>query len=557
MTLDQRPPHPYTPSELPQPTTATGERIVFSVSPAKPTDPIASTGESPDDAEDFDPTFEPDGPLEPRREKVYLLSADGSSLYLLNTSSSEELPPPYAPYRRPSASDQETPLDPAHLTNLSLMGTVNPQLLGLVESPSRYHAARRQRAATTTAAMGGRRSRASSDAGLREPPHSAGYQSTRHDTGRHGQGAVPMPSLHRLQSDVGPSTRGSSVRVDERTPLLRTSNGNGMVVNALGINVSSSSRSPHAGGTRSSRSISVTSANYSNGHPHPPLYLENDGSGGIIASTSSSSSAQTPSNRVRPSSWRNMLRAPSQMNTPTLRVIDTPDGEAIVVTRPKKKRHPIVRYLRPLWSGAHWAALFHLVVINLPFAILLWPILVVGTVTGTILLITLPLGALVWFITLILARSACRLELKMQLYFHSPLRSSIPRPVYFPIFRRIKLAEGADGQVQPVVEVHGEGETAELTGVVHERNFFKNCWSMASWVASLPGPVLTRFTDHISYQCLYYLVVTKALITLASSIVIIVLVPISAALIVPLPGMLELVRRFGRWQAGVAVEGLQ
>lgn len=51
--------------------------------------------------------------------------------------------------------------------------------------------------------------------------------------------------------------------------------------------------------------------------------------------------------------------------------------------------------------------------------------------------------------------------------------------------------------------------------------------------------------------------VTKALITLASSIVIIVLVPISAALIVPLPGMLELVRRFGRWQAGVAVEGLQ
>lgn len=305
--------------------------------------------------------------------------------------------------------------------------------------------------------------------------------------------------------------------MDERTPLLGTSNGNGMVVNALGINVSSSSRSPYAGDTRSSRSISVTSANYSNGHPHPPLYLENDGSGGIIASTSSSSSAQTPSNRVRPSSWRNMLRAPSQMNTPTLRVIDTPDGEAIVVTRPKKKRHPIVRYLRPLWSGAHWAALFHLVVINLPFvsvlvsvgitanaasqAILLWPILVVGTVTGTILLITLPLGALVWFITLILARSACRLEvrlllifstftnpslqLKMQLYFHSPLRSSIPRPVYFPIFRRIKLAEGADGQVRPVVEVHGEGETAELTGVVHERNFFKNCWSMVSLVRGI------------------------------------------------------------------------
>jgi hypothetical protein len=61
----------------------------------------------------------------------------------------------------------------------------------------------------------------------------------------------------------------------------------------------------------------------------------------------------------------------------------------------------------------------------------------------------------------------------------------------------------------------------------------------------------------MSYQCLYYLVVTKALITLLSSLVIIVLVPVSAALIIPLPGALELVRRFGRWQAGVAVEGLQ
>ena len=61
-----------------------------------------------------------------------------------------------------------------------------------------------------------------------------------------------------------------------------------------------------------------------------------------------------------------MLRAPSQMNTPTLRVIDTPNGEAIVVTRPKKKKHPVVRYLSPLWSGTHWLALVHLIFINLP-----------------------------------------------------------------------------------------------------------------------------------------------------------------------------------------------
>jgi hypothetical protein len=147
--------------------------------------------------------------------------------------------------------------------------------------------------------------------------------------------------------------------------------------------------------------------------------------------------------------------------------------------------------------------------------LLLWPLLVVGTLTGTVLLITLPLGALIWFITLILARSACRLEvcmpntlrlvtpsvllihllllpfphqLKMQLFFHSPLRSSIPRPNYFPIFRRIKLSPGADGQVRPVVEVYGEGNEAEVAGIVHERNFFKNCWSMVCRLVSLPHP---------------------------------------------------------------------
>lgn len=367
MTLGKRQsPDSYNPSDLRYPIDCTSQRSDILLDIAKPPEPIATHVESPGDVEVIDSATQPNSLPEGRPEKVYLLSADGSSLYLLNTSPTEELPPPYAPYRCPSASEHETPLQLTRPTNLPSMGTDNPQLLGLVESPSRYHAARRQRAATTTGAIGGRRSRASSDGGLREPAFSAGYQTTRHDMARNDQGHhVPMPALHRLQSDVGPSTRGSGVRVDERTPLLGTSNGNGVVVNALGINVSSSSRSPHIGGTRSSRSISVTSGTYSNGHP--PLYLETDGSGGIIASTSSSSSAQTPSNRVRPSSWRNMLRAPSQMNTPTLRVIDTPDGEAIVVTRPKKKRHPVVRYLRPLWSGAHWAALFHLVVLNLPF----------------------------------------------------------------------------------------------------------------------------------------------------------------------------------------------
>ncbi|KAJ9107297.1 hypothetical protein QFC21_000747 [Naganishia friedmannii] len=475
--------------------------------------------------------------------------------------------------------------------------TPTQPLLGLIESPSRFHAARRQRAATTAGlTSAGRRSRASSDA-TRPPPsgehqflhgHSSSSTITRHgsisggSTG--GGGGGGKPGMHRLLSDLGPGSVGRSTSrgsgVDERTPLLShppshgpghgntNGDGQGIVVNALGITAGSSSGDlppPGAGtngaanGTRAARSISITS--YTS--HHPPFILESDGNGGLITASSTGASLNgngtTPppsagNGRVRPgtssSSWRTMLRAPSQLNTPTLRVIDTPEGEAIVVTRPKKRRHPVVRYMRALWSGAHWKALFHLVALNIPFALretrdadprnaggiqvlLLWPLLVVGTLTGTVLLITLPLGALIWFITLILARSACRLELKMQLFFHSPLRSSIPRPNYFPIFRRIKLSPGADGQVRPVVELYGEGNEAEVAGIVHERNFFKNCWSMFSGEHSEP------------------------LITLLSSLVIIVLVPVSAALIIPLPGALELVRRFGRWQAGVAVEGLQ
>lgn len=43
-------------------------------------------------------------------------------------------------------------------------------------------------------------------------------------------------------------------------------------------------------------------------------------------------------------------------------------------------------------------------------ALLVWPWLVIGTLVGTALLITLPIGAAVWWITLFLSRSAARLE---------------------------------------------------------------------------------------------------------------------------------------------------
>lgn len=406
----------YTPSSLVS--TRSSERNTATFDSVTSTEPIPASSISLDVHRQLATTVVPvdDCQIQPH-QKVYILSADGSALYLINrrTETDQELPPPYAPYR------------PIHSEDTTFaMGSENPQLLGLVESPQKYHAARRQRAATTTGAMGGRRSRASSDVAVRSDAdpfgggQAAGYHSSRHGSiGRNGQDNG-MPGLHRLQSDTGPARK---MHVDERTPLLGSNGNSGLVINALGINTSGS-HSPNLNGTRAARSISITSTQSNS--VHPPVYIETDGNGGLVASCSSS--VQTPSKerRVRPSSWRNMLRAPSQMNTPTLRVIDTPDGEAIVVTRPKKKRHPVVRYLRPLWSGAHWAALFHLVFLNFPFvsipvwgkqiiadrsqAVLLWPLLVAGTLTGTVLLITLPLGALIWFLTLILARSACRLE---------------------------------------------------------------------------------------------------------------------------------------------------
>ena len=67
----------------------------------------------------------------------------------------------------------------------------------------------------------------------------------------------------------------------------------------------------------------------------------------------------------------------------------------------------------------------------------------------------------------------------MQLYFHSPLRSNIPKPVYFTIFKRVKVVQGPNGVPLPVVQVHG-GNHGEVANPVWERNFLKNGWAMFS-----------------------------------------------------------------------------
>lgn len=88
-------------------------------------------------------------------------------------------------------------------------------------------------------------------------------------------------------------------------------------------------------------------------------------------------------------------------------------------------------YFAPLSQKRYWKSLFHLLVLNFPFALAAWLSLFVGVLVGTSLLLTLPLGkhefpppwtamsddtlyvgALVWWITLILSRSFTNFEVR-------------------------------------------------------------------------------------------------------------------------------------------------
>ncbi|KAI6157901.1 hypothetical protein BKA82DRAFT_996172 [Pisolithus tinctorius] len=200
-----------------------------------------------------------------------------------------------------------------------------------------------------------------------------------------------------------------------------------------------------------------------------------------------------------------------------------------------KSRWPLLswrswrRYFRPLCRRAYHTALFHLLVLNFPFALIVWIYLFLFTLTGTTLLITLPIGAVLCFLDLLGARTFARGELALQTKFHGPLAYSPPYPSW-PIFQRPRL-------LLPSEMEHGAEEH-----VCYETSFYRNTHAM--------------FTDSTTYQALFYFLVIKPGITLGITILLIVVVPVSYALIFPAPLMLRLVRKLGIWQANVAVEGL-
>ena len=182
--------------------------------------------------------------------------------------------------------------------------------------------------------------------------------------------------------------------------------------------------------------------------------------------------------------------------------------------------------------------------------------------TGTTLLITLPLGALLCFLDLLGARAFARGEvsvfapqspdlspylfyqLALQTKFHGPLAYPPPYPPR-PVFQRVRTPEPSAAE-------------AGASGVQYETSFYKNAYAMVRTCPVRLPLMLTRrqFTDATTYQALFYFLVIKPSITLCMSIALAVLVPVSYVLILPAPLMLRLVRRLGIWQANVAVEGL-
>ncbi|KAK2464358.1 hypothetical protein APHAL10511_003815 [Amanita phalloides] len=185
------------------------------------------------------------------------------------------------------------------------------------------------------------------------------------------------------------------------------------------------------------------------------------------------------------------------------------------------------RYFVPMTHLVYYKALFHLLVVNFPYALVAWLYLFIFTLTGTTLLMALPLGAVLCFLNLLGARAFARGELALQSRFHSPLAYPPPYPPR-PIFTRTRPPTAVELEM---------GITTSP-----ETSFYKNTYAM--------------FTDSTTYQALFYFIVIKPSITILLSLFLIIFVLPAMVLIIPAPAMLRAVRRLGAWQANVAIEGL-
>ncbi|WVQ75286.1 hypothetical protein IAR50_004900 [Cryptococcus sp. DSM 104548] len=207
------------------------------------------------------------------------------------------------------------------------------------------------------------------------------------------------------------------------------------------------------------------------------------------------------------------------------------------------------RYWRPVGRSVYWGSVLHLVVLNFPFALMVWPWLLIGTLVGTALLITLPLGAMVWWLTLFIARSAARLETIMQLHYHTPLPPG-KTAQYHPIFYRpLPRSTSPSYTPLPSPSTHPSysprptDPSLSASEVMWDKRFTKNSYTM--------------FLDHYSYSALSYFLLIKPLVTLFGTIMCILVLALGVGTVgVGLPVGLRVVRRWGRWQGEVALDNL-
>jgi len=184
------------------------------------------------------------------------------------------------------------------------------------------------------------------------------------------------------------------------------------------------------------------------------------------------------------------------------------------------------RYFRPMKQSAYYAALFHLLVINFPIAIVAWVYLFLATFVGAALLLALPIGALLCWLAVLGGRVLAKFEIYIQTRFHGPLAHE--RPIH-PLFWRTITYRQTDPE---------NGEAM----VISERSFFRSSYAM--------------FTDPTSYQNLFYFLVVKPASTLLILIGLLILVPPAFVLLLPCPAVLRAARKIGILQANVALECL-
>lgn len=148
----------------------------------------------------------------------------------------------------------------------------------------------------------------------------------------------------------------------------------------------------------------------------------------------------------------------------------------------------------------------------------------------------------------------------MQTYYH-PL-PSFKLPPYHPIFH-LPLAPSPLPTPLPSPtsvpsspsHLHCHHST-NSTHSLHDEENLTTPIPTQQWDKRFTKCSYAMFLDHYSYSSLSYFLLIKPVITLFSTIVIVVVLVLGGASVVGLPMALRAIKRWGRWQAEVAMENL-